>query len=283
VSRHDLVITCDIKSYIFIWSLFTYSNAGDKTTEVQVGENVAVIGLGLVGLISCPILKAAGCNVMGVDIDPLKVDLALEMGIDIAGTTDSIDVEQIALSFSGGYGVDAVLVTTGTQSNEPIVMAGMIARDRATIVDVGINKMDIPWQLYFEKELVLKQSRSYGPGRYDPDYEIKGQDYPIGYVRWTEKRNMISFLHLMATGKVDIRTLITHKFDFSRATEAYELIEGKKPAFYVGIILEYDTSETNLKQSRVSSLHIKPIDAVKKVNIGMIGRVIFHAPCFYHI
>lgn len=244
---------------------------GVRQAEVQVGENVAVIGLGLVGLLSCLILKAAGCNVMGIDIDQSKVDLALEMGVDMAGTTVGVDIEQMALSFSRGHGVDAVLVTTGTQSNEPIVMAGMIARDRATIVDVGINKMDIPWQLYFEKELVLKQSRSYGPGRYDPNYEIKGQDYPIGYVRWTEKRNMISFLDLMANGRIDIRPIITHKFDFNRATEAYKLIEGEKSTLYVGIVLEYDTSVENLKKSRTSTLHITPMHHVKRVNIGMIG------------
>lgn len=242
-----------------------------RQAGVQVGENVAVIGLGLVGLLSCLILKAAGCNVMGIDIDEVKVDLALNIGVDVAGAIGGLDVEQTALSFSDGYGVDAVLITTGTKSNEPIVMAGEIARDRATIVDVGINKMDIPWQLYYSKELVLKQSRSYGPGRYDPNYEMNGHDYPIGYVRWTEKRNILSFLNLMAKGKIDVTRLITHRLNFTEATEAYKLIEGKSSESYVGIILKYDVSEENLKKIRVSTIHINPVKAGSGVNIGMIG------------
>ena len=242
-----------------------------RQAEVRVGENVAVIGLGLVGLLSCLILKAAGCNVMGVDLDQAKVDLALNIGVDVAGTVGGVDVEQTALSFSDGYGVDAVLITTGTKSNEPILMAGEIARDRATIVDVGINRMDIPWQLYYSKELVLKQSRSYGPGRYDPNYEINGQDYPIGYVRWTEKRNMLSFLNLMANGRISVIPLITHRFNLNEAIEAYNLIEGKSSEFYVGIILKYNVSEDSLKESRVNTIHISPVKPDNGVNIGMIG------------
>lgn len=244
---------------------------GVRQAEVRVGENVAVIGLGLVGLLSCLILKASGCNVLGIDIDKAKADLGLKIGLDAVGIAGSEDIEQMAMSFSGGYGVDAVLVTTGTRSNDPIVMAGTIARDRATIVDVGINKMDIPWQLYYSKELVLKQSRSYGPGRYDLTYERDGHDYPIGYVRWTEKRNMISFLKLMANGKIDVTPLITHRFEFSEAAEAYKLIEGKGSGLYVGIILKYDVTETNYKESRTRTIHINPIQSCKGVNVGLIG------------
>jgi len=244
---------------------------GVRQADVKVGESVAVIGLGLVGLLSCFILKAAGCNVMGVDIDPAKVDMALKIGVDVPGAIGDVDVEQMAMSFSDGYGLDAVLITTGTKSNEPIITAGRIARDRATIVDVGINKMDIPWQLYYSKELVLKQSRSYGPGRYDPNYEMNGQDYPIGYVRWTEKRNMLSFLNLMAMGQIDVTPLITHQFNFSKASEAYRLMEGKGGAFYVGIILNYDISEENLRQSRINTIQIKTVKEQGGANIGMIG------------
>ncbi len=244
---------------------------GVRQAGVQVGENVAVIGLGLVGLLSCQILKAAGCRVLGFDIDQRKVELARKVGVDAAENIGQVDPVQVAESFSGGYGADAVLVTTGTRSNEPIVTAGKIARDRGTIVDVGINKMDVPWDLYYAKELVLKQSRSYGPGRYDPDYELKGQDYPIGYVRWTENRNMQSFLELQAAGKLDVTALTTHVFDFDRATEAYDLIAGQSGEFYVGIVLRYDTGEQRLKAARIRSIRLEETPAGKTVNLGVVG------------
>jgi len=244
---------------------------GVRQAEVNVGEKVAVIGLGLVGLLSCLILKAAGCKVLGFDIDQDKVDLSLKIGIDDAGIIGDVDVEQLAWSFSDGYGVDAVLVTTGTTSNEPIVTAGLIARDRATIVDIGINKMDVPWQLYYSKELVLKQSRSYGPGRYDLDYELNGQDYPIGYVRWTEKRNMLSFLDLMASSIIDVTPLITHRYNLSDVNEAYKLIQGERSEFYVGVVIEYDVRKENLKKSRVRTINISRVVESGGVNLGMIG------------
>jgi len=244
---------------------------GVRQAEVQVGENVAVIGLGLVGMLSCQILKAAGCRVIGFDLDQRKVDLAREMGIDMAENIGQVDPVQAAESFSSGFGVDAVLVATGTKSNEPIVTAGKIARDRGTIVDVGINKMDIPWDLYFSKELVLKQSRSYGPGRYDPNYEMNGQDYPIGYVRWTENRNIQSFLQLQAEGKLDVGPLTTHTFAFDKAPEAYELISGDAGSFYVGIVLEYEVSEARLTEARVKTLRVKESAAGRALGLGVIG------------
>jgi len=244
---------------------------GVRQAGVQVGENVAVIGLGLVGLLACQILKAAGCNVFGIDLDAAKVELALKTGVDAAVRVGEADAVQMAAAFSGGYGMDAVLVTTGTKSNDPIVLAGTIARDRGTIVDVGINKMDIPWQLYYSKELVLKQSRSYGPGRYDPNYEQKGQDYPVGYVRWTEKRNMQSFLELMAGGKIDVTPLITHRFDFVNADRAYEVIAGKRSQLFVGIVLKYDVGDAALEKSRISLLQVGKPRPAKGMALGMIG------------
>jgi predicted dehydrogenase/threonine dehydrogenase-like Zn-dependent dehydrogenase len=244
---------------------------GVRQAEVQVGENVAVIGLGLVGLLSCQILKAAGCRVIGFDLDQRKVELARELGVDVAENIGQVDPVQVAESFSDGYGVDAVLVATGTKSNEPIVTAGKIARDRGTIVDVGINKMDIPWDLYFSKELVLKQSRSYGPGRYDPNYEMNGQDYPIGYVRWTENRNIRSFLQLQAEGKLDVGPLITHAYAFDKAPEAYELISGDAGSFYVGIVLEYDVSETQLAEAKIKTMRVNPATAGQGLGLGVVG------------
>lgn len=247
---------------------------GVRQAGVQIGENVVVIGLGLVGLLSCLILKAAGCRVMGMDIDPEKVKLGLKTGLDAAVVPTETDVESAALAFSDGVGADAVMLTTGTSSNEPIVTAGKIARDRATIVDVGINKMDVPWHLYYEKELVLKQSRSYGPGRYDPGYEMNGQDYPIGYVRWTENRNMASFLRLMASGKIDIRPLITHRFKFHDAQSAYDLLNKDKGQLYVGMVLEYveyDGAEGNLISGRKKTIGPTDLPAFDGMSIGMIG------------
>lgn len=244
---------------------------GVRQADVRVGENVAVIGLGLVGLVTCLILKASGCRVIGIDIDPNKVKLALELGIDSAINISSDDAKQTVSSFSDGYGVDAVLLATATTSNDPIILAADIARDRATIVGVGVSKMDVPRGIYFAKELTLKQSRSYGPGRYDPYYEQDGQDYPIGYVRWTEKRNMQSFLNLMASGKIDIRPLITHRFDFGNSEEAYKLIEGGRKEFYVGIVLKYDVGQNNLALARTSKTNLRSAKTLKKINLGVIG------------
>ncbi len=244
---------------------------GVRQAAVQVGENVAVIGLGLVGLLACQILKAAGCRVLGFDIDQRKVDLALSMGIDAAENITRVDAIQVTESFSGGYGADAVLITTGTKSNAPIETAGHIARDRATIVDIGINKMDVPWQLYYAKELVLKQSRSYGPGRYDPAYEMDGRDYPIGYVRWTENRNMRSILDLIADERLDIQPLITHTFGFDEATKAYDLIAGDSGQFYVGIVLKYDVDDKRLAAAKAKSITVSVPAGGGKPGLGVIG------------
>jgi len=244
---------------------------GVRQAGVQVGENVAVIGLGLVGLLSCQILQAAGCRVLGFDIAERKVELARRLGVDHAVNVGQVDPEQVAAAFSGGYGMDAVLVTTGTKSNEPIETAGKIARDRATIVDVGINKMDVPWQLYYAKELVLKQSRSYGPGRYDPAYELSGRDYPIGYVRWTENRNLQSFLQLQAEGKIDVRPLVTHTFPFARATDAYALLAGDAGEFYVGIVLAYDVSEERLAAACTRTIRVREAPAGQALRLGVVG------------
>jgi polar amino acid transport system substrate-binding protein len=244
---------------------------GVRQARVQVGENVAVIGLGLVGLLACQILRAAGCRVIGFDIDQRKVELARSMGVDAAANSGDADPVQLTESFSGGYGADVVLVTTGTQSNEPIEIAGMIARDRATVVDIGINRMDVPWKLYYAKELQLRQSRSYGPGRYDPAYEMAGHDYPIGYVRWTERRNMQSVLELIASGRLDVTPLITHRFAFDEAEDAYALISSDANEFYVGVMLEYDVTPPRLANAWVDSVSISSKSSDGNVGLGVIG------------
>jgi predicted dehydrogenase len=200
-----------------------------------------VIGLGLVGQLTVQLLKAAGCQVFGFDIDPAACELALKSGADSVSSGSS-SVRAACDALCNGRGADCVLITAATKSSEPIELAAELARDRARIVVVGSVGMDVPRNAFYAKELELKLSRSYGPGRYDPEYEEKGSDYPVGYVRWTEKRNMESFLRLVAEGKVDTALLTTHRFTVSNAAKAYNLILNGGERF-CGVVLEYPAAE----------------------------------------
>ena len=245
---------------------------GVRQARVQLGENVAVIGLGLVGLLAVQLLKAAGCNVLGIDVDTGKLQIALDQGVDAAAQAASDSIGDLALDFSRGRGVDAVIISAATSSNDPIVLAGEISRDRGRVVVVGNVTMDVPRKDYYEKELDLRLSRSYGPGRYDPLYEEKGVDYPIGYVRWTEKRNMESFLDLLASGKVDVERLITHKFRIDDANKAYDVIMGETQEQSIGVLLEYtgkvDTRSRELLSVRDEKPRSEPVADVK---LGFVG------------
>jgi len=209
---------------------------GFRLAQAQLGERVAVIGLGLLGLLSLGIARAAGCRVLGIDLDPQRVDLARRMGFE-AVLRDR--AEEAAQAFSQGRGADTVLICADTPSADPVELAGLIARDRAHVVAIGAVGLELPRKLYYEKELSFINSRSYGPGRYDPDYEEGGQDYPIGFVRWTEGRNLEAFVELLASGRLDVRPLITHRFPIERAPEAYELITGKSKEPFLGVLLTY--------------------------------------------
>ncbi len=215
---------------------------GVRTAEVKLGDAVAVIGLGLLGQLTVQILKAAGCRVIGIDLESSKVALAGVHGADIAVLRGD-DVEAAEARFTaqspGCQGVDAVIVTAAADTNDPIELAGAIARDRAIVTMVGAVRMDIPRKVYYEKELQLRMARSYGPGRYDAQYEERGVDYPVGYVRWTERRNMQEFLRLLATKTVKLDRLITHHFPIAQAEQAYDIITGKTPQPYLGILLTY--------------------------------------------
>ncbi len=211
---------------------------GTRLADVKLGEVVAVIGLGLLGQLTVQLLKAAGCIVAGIDLQAARAELARHLGADAAVTdTDALAAEVARLS--AGHGADAVLITADTPSNEPVELAGQIARDRAVIVAVGAVGLSIPRKPYYQKELVFRVSRSYGPGRYDPDYEEKGHDYPIGYVRWTENRNMQAFVRLLASGQVRVRPLITHRFPIAEAARAYNLITGKTGEPFLGVLIVY--------------------------------------------
>ncbi len=211
---------------------------GMRIAEAKLGDIVAVIGLGLLGQLTIQILKAAGCSVLGMDISRERAELALRLGADVVSTT-SAGFESLCLQHSAAHGVDAVLITAQTTSNDPVNLAAAIARNRAVVVAVGSVAMDIPRRPFYDKELDFRISRSYGPGRYDSAYEQKGIDYPIGYVRWTETRNMEAFLKLLADRKLDLRSLITHRFPVTSANSAYDLITGKTREPSLGVLITY--------------------------------------------
>jgi len=247
---------------------------GIRTSEVKLGDMVGVIGLGLMGQLTVQLLKAAGCRVLGMDIDASRADLAERMGAD--GVANSAETfRNLCFEVSRGAGVDSVLITAETPSSDPVNLAGAIARDRAIVVAVGTVGIDIERKAYYEKELDFRISRSYGPGRYDSAYEQKGRDYPIGYVRWTETRNMEAFLQMLAERKVQIAPLITHRFPIDRAESAYELITGKSWQAYLGVVFEY--AENGHESRTLTLVHEKPVAAqpstasVNQLAVGILG------------
>ncbi len=251
---------------------------GFRLSEVQLGERVAVVGLGLLGLLMVGIANAAGCRVLGIDLDETRVALARSMG---AQAVLREEAEEAAASFSAGRGCDAVMICADARSADPVELAGAIARDRARVVAVGAVGLHLPRKVYYEKELTFINSRSYGPGRYDPNYEEGGHDYPIGFVRWTEGRNMSAFVDLLASCRLDVRPLITHRVPIEKAPEAYELITGKRSEPFLGVLLTYaqspGTSEpipSNAYQSRSSIPLASPEPTYIRrgpVRLGVLG------------
>ncbi len=241
---------------------------GFRLAGVQVGAKVAVIGLGLLGMLATGIAAAAGCQILGIDLDPERVALAKQMGAKSAVTRS--EAIEAALALSRGRGMDAVLICADTTSNDPIGLAGEIARDKAKVVAVGAVGLEVPRKQYYEKELELIVSRSYGPGRYDLNYEEKAQDYPLGYVRWTISRNMEAFLDLLAAEKLNVTPLITHRIPIAEGKRAYELLTGEEP--YLGVLLTYD-EEPLPKENRIPNLdaptvRVKPGDILA---LGVLG------------
>jgi predicted dehydrogenase/threonine dehydrogenase-like Zn-dependent dehydrogenase len=208
---------------------------GVRLARLELGDTAFVIGLGLIGQLTVALLKAQGCNVIGTDLDSLKCEVALGMGANYA--QPGMKAEDI-LKLTRGLGADAVLIAASTESNEPIELAGETVRKKGRVVAVGAVGLNLPRRPYYFKEAEFVVSCSYGPGRYDPEYEERGHDYPASYVRWTEQRNMQAVLDLMASGKLDVSLLISHRFKIENAESAYDLIEkGKDP--YLGILLDY--------------------------------------------
>lgn len=248
---------------------------GIRQASPTLGEAVVVIGLGLIGQITVQLLKANGCRVAGIDLDPFAIDLATSSGADLVLRRDVDPIESAISSFTSGYGADAVIITAGTKDSDPIELAGRITRERGRVVVVGATGMDVPRTHYYAKEIDIRLSRSYGPGRYDAGYENEGLDYPIGYVRWTENRNMQAFLQLLREGKIDVQRLTTHRFPVDAALEAYALIEGERTQPYVGIVLAYeDLSETELQAIASAAPEQEPIRISPRrssLTIGFIG------------
>ena len=210
---------------------------GLRLAEPQLGETVAVVGLGVIGLLVVQMAKAAGCRVVGIDVDPGRVELAQVLGADAALLGGGEDVPDAVRALTGARGVDAAVVAAAASSSEPVVLAAELCRDRGRVVVIGAVGMDLPRPLFYEKELSLRVSRSYGPGRYDPLYEEAGIDYPVGYVRWTENRNLSAFLDLVDTGGVKVEPLITHRVPIADGARAYQVITGGERS--LGVILTY--------------------------------------------
>jgi predicted dehydrogenase/threonine dehydrogenase-like Zn-dependent dehydrogenase len=244
---------------------------GVRTAEAKIGEVVGVIGAGLLGQLSVQILNAAGCRV--VVIDPLqgRADLAAMSGA-LAATTSEAEFRDLSLAHSGGKGLDSVLITAETPSSGPVNLASQVARDRGVVVAVGTVGMELQRKLYYEKEIDFRVSRSYGPGRYDDAYEQKGRDYPIGYVRWTETRNMEAFVQLLADRKLDLKPLITHSFDIENALDAYSLITGEKAEPHLGVLIRYAKHSALDKSVRLELVtRARGASRAPAVKVGLFG------------
>lgn len=211
---------------------------GVRQGESRLGEVALVVGLGLIGQLVVQLLTASGVRVVGADPDPARCELAERLGAVACGDPGAAAVEAAVAELTDGHGVDQVYLAAGGGSNQPVELAARLSRDRGRVVDIGKCRLDLPWNAYYEKELDVRFSRSYGPGRYDPEYELQGRDYPIGYVRWTERRNLACFLDLVARGRVDVEPLVSHVADFDDAVEAYRrLKDGELKA--VAVLFRY--------------------------------------------
>ncbi|HEX8284656.1 MAG TPA: bi-domain-containing oxidoreductase [Pyrinomonadaceae bacterium] len=245
---------------------------GVRLAEPTLGESVVVVGLGLIGQLAAQLLRANGCRVFGVDLDSSKVELARSLGAD-DGCVAGAGVKDAVLRWSRGRGADAVLLTAATQSDEPVELAGEISRLRGRVVAVGLVGMNVPRQSYFQRELTLRVSMSYGPGRYDPEYEERGHDYPLPYVRWTEGRNLEAFLDLIASGALKTAPLVTHRFPVEEGERAYRLISGDAGEPYLGVLISYDDArelERNVV-NRSSTFRVQSPKSVSAVRVGMVG------------
>ncbi len=245
---------------------------GIRLVQPTLGECVAVIGMGLIGLLTVQCLRANGCKVLGVDFDGARLALARDLGAETVDLSRGEDPVTAGLgAFSRERGVDAAIITASTQSNEPVRQAARMCRRRGRIVLVGVTGLELSRADFYEKELSFQVSCSYGPGRYDPDYEEKGHDYPPGFVRWTEQRNFEAVLDMMAAGRLDTRRLVSHRFQIAEAEKAYAVLGGGEPS--LGILLTYpaagERAESTLKRGTVQVSAGKAVPGAPA--LGLIG------------
>jgi polar amino acid transport system substrate-binding protein len=255
---------CDLKQAAFT-TLGAIASQGIRQAELKFGENCLIIGMGLIGQLTAKIAQAAGINVIAVDISEASILQAKKNGIKNTFNRNQSGIEDFVMQFSGGFGVDSVIITAGTSSLDPINFAGELARKKGKVVIVGAVPTGFERKNYYKKELDLRMSMSYGPGRGDLTYEEKGIDYPIAFARWTENRNMQAFVDLIATKKIDISSLISHTFPLENADKAYDLIINKREDFN-GILIRYsdDIPEKSIKFKSQNNTN-------SKGNIALIG------------
>jgi len=241
---------------------------GIRLVNPTVGETVIVTGLGLIGLLTVQILKANGCRVLGIDFDSAKCELARQFGAEVVDLSKEQDPIVMAETFSRGRGVDAVIITASSKSNDIVHQSATMCRKRGRIVLVGVVGLELSRADFYEKELTFQVSCSYGPGRYDEDYENKGLDYPLGFVRWTEQRNFEAVLDLMASGSIDIYPLISHRFKIDDAVKAYEKLDDRSS---LGILLDYQGATAESLAESTVKLSENSSSRAQKGNVAFIG------------
>jgi len=241
---------------------------GIRLAEPSLGEAFVVTGVGLIGLLTVQLLRAQGCRVLAIDFDESKLELARQFGAQTCNPGKGEDPVAVGMAFSRGHGVDGVIITASTKTTDPVTQAARMSRKRGRIVLVGVTGLELNRADFYEKELTFQVSCSYGPGRYDPVYEQQGHDYPYGFVRWTEQRNFEAVLDMMASGSLDVKPLITHRFAFEDAANAYDLLTTDKSA--LGILLKYG-SEASIRYQRTVLLTAGGTFAPERSVIGFIG------------
>jgi predicted dehydrogenase/threonine dehydrogenase-like Zn-dependent dehydrogenase len=244
---------------------------GIRLVQPTLGETVMVTGLGLVGLLTVQLLRAHGCRVLGSDFDPERLRLARRFGAEIVDLATGQDPVAAAEAHTRGRGVDAVIITASTSKSEPVAQAARMSRKRGRIVLVGVTGLRLSRADFYEKELTFQVSCSYGPGRHDPSYEDRGNDYPLGFVRWTEQRNFEAVLDMMADGRLDVKPLVSHRFPIEEAERAYALITGDEPS--MGVLLEYPAQSAEVDPRRLARVvDVAPARTSREtLGVGFLG------------